>query len=348
MKSGVPWASVQPPTPFYKRLHAYYSEVGKVLRGEAIAAGIFANTTDIGMSRERTYAEFLRHHLPPACNVLFGGFLFGITGQESQQLDVIVTTDGCPQYNFFSREWGGKSFSCIDGTAAVVSIKSKLDTRELHQALGNIASLPLKSPLTPEMLDPAIVFPEYDDLPYKIVYAPDGMSLDSIERELLEFYEDGAIEPAKRPNLIHVANKYWLMRNDSLVRALPDGAEVPPHAFVSQYDPSDAVPLCRAVVEIQNALTAIRHIVFSYADMLNYLPMPNFSLTHTLANDTDFFTAEPASDDPASDGKLEKGTVVALLHKVGKHACIRTTDGRVVHVRSDSLRALQREATSDD
>lgn len=61
------------PNEFYIRLKKYYTKVGEVLRGEADIASIFPNPTDIGMSRERVYAEFLRSHLPSCCNVLYGG-----------------------------------------------------------------------------------------------------------------------------------------------------------------------------------------------------------------------------------------------------------------------------------
>jgi len=73
---------------------------GAVLRGEAKTASIFPNSSDIGMSREKIFAEFLRLHAPSKCNVVFGGFLFGDDGSESGQLDVLITTDTTPQFNF--------------------------------------------------------------------------------------------------------------------------------------------------------------------------------------------------------------------------------------------------------
>ena len=49
---------------FYIRLKNYFENVGEVLRGEADAGSIFPNTTDIGLSRELVYAEFLKQHAP--------------------------------------------------------------------------------------------------------------------------------------------------------------------------------------------------------------------------------------------------------------------------------------------
>ncbi len=77
----------------YDRIGVYFRNVSKVLRGEADAATIFPNASDIGSVREKTYATFLRQHAPSKCNVFLGGFLFHEDGSESAQLDVIVTTD---------------------------------------------------------------------------------------------------------------------------------------------------------------------------------------------------------------------------------------------------------------
>ena len=78
---------------FYQRLQVYFSEIGKVLKGEADSASIFPNTTDVGMSRERVYSEVLKQHLPSSCNVYYGGFVFDLDGNESKQIDLIVSSD---------------------------------------------------------------------------------------------------------------------------------------------------------------------------------------------------------------------------------------------------------------
>ncbi len=65
---------------FFHRLREYYLNVAAVLSGEAKIASIFPNTTDIGMSRECVYIDFLKQHVPSKCNVFLGGFLFGEDG----------------------------------------------------------------------------------------------------------------------------------------------------------------------------------------------------------------------------------------------------------------------------
>lgn len=89
---------------FYSRLKDYFSNVGLVLRDKASASSIFPNRTDIGLSREGSYAEFLKSHLPNNCHVFFGGFLFNIDGTESKQIDLFVVSDSSLQFNFADQE----------------------------------------------------------------------------------------------------------------------------------------------------------------------------------------------------------------------------------------------------
>lgn len=200
-------------SPFYARLKAYYSNVGKVLRGEADAASIFPNSTDIGQSRERIYAEFLRQHCPSKCNVVFGGFLFDEAGTESKQIDVIVTADTCPQFNFHNARGDGKTFACVEGTLGCVSIKSFLDKAQLEETLANLASIPATASLNGRIF-PMMTISDYDDWPFKVVYASDGLTGDTIFEHLQAFYAaNGGVPESRKVNLIHVAGKYLILRS---------------------------------------------------------------------------------------------------------------------------------------
>lgn len=197
---------------FFVRLQSYFEKVGAVLRGEADSASIFPNPTDVGMSRERVYIEFLRQHAPSKCNVFSGGFLFDMQGMESRQLDVIVTTDTAPRYDFHNRDGSGKSFSPVEGTLGVVSIKSTLNKKELEDALRGFASIPRTSSLAGRVSLGVEVL-HYDDWPYKILYASAGISATTLVRHLEEFYEANASIPyTRRPHIIHVAGKYIVVR----------------------------------------------------------------------------------------------------------------------------------------
>lgn len=200
------------PKPFFERLRDYYAKVGEVLRGEAEAASVFPNSTDVGISREKVYAEFLRQHAPSKCNVVYGGFLFDEDGTESKQLDVIVTTDTCPQFNFHNPDKEGKTFACVEGCLAAASIKSSLTKAELFDALENIASLPPTRSLDGR-IPPALQIKRYEDWPYKIIYASDGLAADTIQAHLYDFYRSNpAIPDHRRPNMIHVAGRYFIHR----------------------------------------------------------------------------------------------------------------------------------------
>lgn len=258
---------------FYDRLKKYYTAVGTVLRGEADVASIFPNATDIGMSRERVYAEFLRSHLPSNCNVLFGGFLFNLDGVESKQIDLIVISDCCPQFNFADILGGhGKTFACIEGTVAAVSLKSNLTSAELRDVLENLASIPPKEPLGNRKM-PLMKIPDYEEWPFKIIYAPNGVSLETLLMSIEDFYEaNPSIPITRRPNLIHVAGKYNVIRTLEEGGETRNGTKIPPNVFYGQPDPTDVYGLAIAIEQIQKKALAAQHILFTYEKILQNIP----------------------------------------------------------------------------
>jgi hypothetical protein len=258
--------------PFFTRLRDYYSKVGSVLRGEAATASIFPNTTDIGISRERVYAEFLKTHLPSSCNVYFGGFVFGIDGTESHQIDLLVTGDASPQYNFHNPDGQGKTFACIDGLLAVASIKSTLNSAELIDSLKNLASLPLKSNQAGKVM-PLLTVPNYADWPFKIIYASNGISLETLGSTLNEFYLSSPDIPVtSRPNLIHVAGKYNIVRTGQGGGVTRDGTQLVEYSFHGHPDATDVFALAYAVQNIQKNAVAAKHILYSYDAILENIP----------------------------------------------------------------------------
>jgi len=257
---------------FYERLKAYYSKVGAVLRGEADAASIFPNTTDIGTSRERVYKEFLRTHLPSCCNVFFGGFIFNLDGDESKQVDLLVTSDICPQFNFANPQGQGKTFACVEGLLAAVSIKSTLNSAELIDSLENIASLPTKSELGNRVM-PLLTIPSYEDWPFKVIYASDGISLANLLHTLEQYYQSNPQVPVtSRPNLIHVAGKYNVVKIGKGNGRTRDGTVLAEHTFHAQPDQTDVFALAYAVQNIQKNAAAARHVLFTYDAILDAIP----------------------------------------------------------------------------
>lgn len=258
---------------FFQRLRGYYMNVGAVLRGEANVASIFPNTTDIGMSRERVYAEFLRQHAPSKCNVFFGGFLFGDDGQESTQMDVLVTTDTTPQFNFHNSDGQGKSFSPVEGTLGVASIKSTLNKNELEDSLNGLASIPPTGDLNGR-ISPALSIPNYEDWPYKIVYASDGISAQTLLGHVNNYYaRNSEIPQGRRPNCIHVAGKYVLFRVVKGMVIWNIYEQVSETSSIGEFHIFTTEPDLQGMLWVldglqQRAMTST-HILYSYGQIFN-------------------------------------------------------------------------------
>lgn len=258
---------------FFQRLRSYYLDVAAVLRGEAKAASVFPNTTDIGMSRERVYAEFLSQHAPSKCNVFLGGFLFGEDGSESAQLDVLVTTDTTPRFNFHNKDGHGKSFSPVEGTLAVASIKSTLNKNELEDALTGISRIPPSLPIE-ERVSFGLSINNYDDWPYKIIYASDGISAESLLSHLNSYYLDNPNIPlGRRPNVIHVSGKYVVFRAVAGMSMWNPDKQQSEQLEIGTFHPvirdPDLQGLLWVLDSLQQRATASTHILYSYGEIMN-------------------------------------------------------------------------------
>lgn len=258
--------------PFFKRLNKYYDDIGKILKGQKDVASVFPNTTDIGSSREKVYAEILKQHIPSSCNVLFGGFLFDLSGQESRQIDILIINDSAIQYNFLGDGGSGKSFACIDGTIGIVSVKSTLDKRELENSLANIASIPDQQPLTQDRYSIGFKIKGFDDWPYKIIYASDGIKRETLMTALNSFYDKNPSIPfKKRPNMIHVLGKYLVVRVGEEGGETRRGKPLTPNTFYAFDIDSDAIGLSWAITRIQEITQASKMVVYRYHSIVEKL-----------------------------------------------------------------------------
>jgi hypothetical protein len=255
--------------PFFDRLRNYLEAVGRVLAGQASVASVFANPTDIGTSRERVYAEVLRQHVPSSCNVFLGGFLFGADGSESRQLDIMVTVDRALQFNFQNSDGGGRAFASVDGCIGVVSVKSYLSTSELHDALANIASIPEALPLGGRV-NPSYRFDDYDDWPFKVVYASEGMSSSTALSAVYEFYAaHPEIPNGRRPHVIHVAGSYVIFRARADYQ-LAHGI-LPRGGFATVTDNADVNALMLVFKSLQINAQNASQVVFNYHHLMERL-----------------------------------------------------------------------------
>lgn len=262
---------------FSDYLRSYYLRVAEVLRGEAEAASVFPNSSDKGNARERIYIDFLRQHVPSKCTVFAGGYLFDDDGAMSKQLDIIVITDTTPQFNLLNKDGAGKSFSPVEGTVAVVSVKSCLDKKQLHDALWGFASIPATRPLTGRG-NPFVQFFNYEHWPLKIIYASDGISVATFLGHLNDFYTaNDEIPFARRPDIVHVAGKYLVMRNQ-LSSSLSDAETGEPVESPAEYLPivqnADLHAIALVTHQIQQHATATTHIAFGYAELVNKVVGP--------------------------------------------------------------------------
>lgn len=258
---------------FFVRLRDYYDQVAKVLRGEADAASVFANTSDIGLSRERAYAEFLKAHAPSKCNVFFGGFLFDDDGVESKQLDIVVTTDTAPRFNLHNTNGTGKSFSPVEGTLGVVSVKSTLNQAELYDALEGIASIPRTRDLGGRV-NSLLKVKNYEDWPLKVIYATKGIAPQTLLAHLTQYYVGRPEIPLfRRPNFIHVSGSCLIVRATDGMSVRDAGSSndlpLPVGTFHLITINPDVQAILWTLNELQQKATASSQILFSYNAFIN-------------------------------------------------------------------------------
>lgn len=260
------------PKPFFQRLSRYFDEMEGALAANAKSAEIFANPTDRGDSRELNYLDFLRQHTPANARVFKGGFLFGMDGSESRQIDVVVCSAGALRFDFHNPGGYGKSFACVDGSIAVASVKSKLDKKELEDSLRVFESIPEKQSI--QGLHPSSFrIPEYEQFPYKIIFAHDSVKPQTVLTHLQNYYSVSTAPSASaRPNIIHVAGKYSIVRtiDDTPTR---DGTVIPANTFHLNPPLSTGWALLTVATTIQTFAYAAGLIAFPYESLANLIPL---------------------------------------------------------------------------
>ncbi|MBD2457162.1 hypothetical protein H6G80_24190 [Nostoc sp. FACHB-87] len=250
--------------PFVERFRQYLIDITQVMRGEASVSSIFPNTTDNGQSKERIFLEVLKHHIPSSCNIFLGGFLFNLDGDESKQMDIIISDYQSLKFDLLNKEGEGKSFACIDGTIGIVSVKSFLDKHKMFEALDNIASIPIGTALNPNNADPYVDMAGMSDGLLKVIFALDGASSDSTRGYIEEFYTQHPEIPLdRRPNYIHILGKYSLVR---LIRPLntDEGITMPKGTFCLREHDADLFFISSLITSIEKIGRLHRHIFYDY------------------------------------------------------------------------------------
>jgi hypothetical protein len=255
------------PSFFEKNLRPYFLGVADTLRIGSASGKLFTNNGDRGTSREYVYADFLRNHLPSACNIILGGNLFNQRGEVSKQIDIIVTTDVCPRFNHANPDGTRKSSACVDGTLGVVTVKSMLDKQELFDSLSNLASIPQHQLNGVDDLGPDAYF---DHWPFKAIFAFDGASAESVMDAMTAFSVTFGNYPRNRqPDMIHVLGKYRLCKFPNDMKH--EGHVIKAGRYVRFDVDCDVAAMSVLIVRLQQALLASRHVTFEYGDLFQNL-----------------------------------------------------------------------------
>ena len=260
---------------FTERFRLYLLSLVQVLRGEESAAKVFANATDNGQSKEGALRDILSYHIPISCNIFLGGFLFNLAGDESKQLDIIITDSQSLNFNLHNKGGDGKSFACIDGCISVISSKSYLNKNETFEALENVASIPTGTTLNDINSDRRLDLSGLNDGPLKVIFALDGVHADTMVSYLRDFYNDNPDIPNdRRPNYIHVLGKYTWVR---MIRSIPndEGVMTQIGQYCKREHDADLYFLSSLLTSIEKISRLHRAVFYDYTKIFERAVPPN-------------------------------------------------------------------------
>lgn len=257
----------------FDHLKEHYASVAEELSSQARQAGLLRNPTGVGTEREEVYRTFLERHLPKMCDVFLGGYVFDMTGNSSSQMDVIVTAGSTPRFRMSS---GDRYIAPLEGTIAVAEIKSQLNKATLWEALTGCASVP-PMPASGGIKPPYLRINEerWQETPYKIVFAYDGISADTICGHIDEFYtQRPEIPHYRRPNIIHVLDHYMIMRITSGTTVTnSDGTPDVNQPEIGQYQPffvaPDTLAMAWKLIALQENAFLSNHLLYKYGEWYN-------------------------------------------------------------------------------
>ena len=257
----------------FDQLTEHYILIAQELRSQARQAQLLSNSTAVGTEREEVYRSILERHVPKVCDVFLGGYLFDVRGNSSAQIDVIVTSGPTPRFQMSS---GNRYIAPLEGTIAVAEIESQLNKDSLGGALRNCASIP-PMPDSKGILAPFLKLPGeiWADIPYKIIYAYNGVSADTLYHHITEFYSDNShIPESRRPNIIHVLEKYMIARMVPGMQVTGSDGSADSHQpetgqFKLFLTGSDASALGWILLNIQEKAFLSNHLLYKYGDWHN-------------------------------------------------------------------------------
>jgi hypothetical protein len=190
------------------RIQNYFNGVADKIASSSAIASTAQHRPDIGSNREDIVRDFLLRHLPKRLSPHIGGKIISHDGQESGQIDVIVSNDLGVRFDENER-----TFFIAESVAGAFTVKSTLEKITLIDALTNIATIPepdvkifdfkfLKAGATEAFLD---------FHPSLYVFAYEGIGGETCLAHINEFYRNHPeISHRKYPKGIVVNRKYMI------------------------------------------------------------------------------------------------------------------------------------------
>jgi hypothetical protein len=216
---------------FFSELIEYFQNRADALESEAKGDKIFPNRGDSGSERENDLLTFIDNHIPFRCKIIKGGFIFDANGDQSNQIDLIITNDLTFQFRKSQSNSIEKSFNCIEGCYAAISVKSYLNKNELIESLGNLESIPTDKKI---IASPFITNRQrfIDQIPQRIIFAYNGDSRETINGHLKEYYSTHRLDE-RSPDMIIVNNSYYFYRVGPEGVTMPTGEFFPPKTYLT-------------------------------------------------------------------------------------------------------------------
>jgi hypothetical protein len=192
------------------RIQGYLNALADRIAAESELAGsTSSHKPDIGSNRERIVQLLLSKHLPNRVTSSLGGQVIGVSGAESNQIDVLVSNDIAVRF-----EENERIFVIAEGVVAAITIKSYLDKSAIEDCLANLASIPQldRSVIDFKLLRGDSFGSFVERHPTLYVFAYDGLTLDTCVGHIEAFYASHPEIPVNRYAFYVVVNGQYVIQ----------------------------------------------------------------------------------------------------------------------------------------
>lgn len=188
-------------------LKSYFNGIADILAVKFRNAGDSAENADIGSNREIICKEFLKKHVPKRFSVNIGGDIFGVNGDRSGQVDILVNHD--MSMNFMENH---KIRCPVESLTSAIAVKSTLTKNELFSALDNLATIPQSNETIINLsLLKKDVSAYVLSWPSLFIFAYDGISQEKCIEHMIDYYSSNKVTFNRIPRSIIVNGKYQIV-----------------------------------------------------------------------------------------------------------------------------------------